>query len=66
MGRCALALLEAIHRPDSACRKNFDRHFQESRHSFGMRALGLPNTKHWHEITKIEDAIACACHLCYL
>lgn len=25
-----------------------------------MRALGLPNTKHFHEITKIEDAIACA------
>lgn len=24
-----------------------------------MRALGLPNTKHFHEITKIEDAIAC-------
>jgi len=25
-----------------------------------MRALGLPNTKHFHEITRIEDAIACA------
>jgi splicing factor 3A subunit 3 len=24
-----------------------------------MRALGLPNTKHFHEITKIEDAMAC-------
>lgn len=31
---------------------------QESRHAFGMRALGLPNTKHFHEITKIEDALA--------
>jgi len=41
-------------------RKNFERHFQESRHAFGMRALGLPNTKHFHEITKIEDAMACA------
>jgi splicing factor 3A subunit 3 len=40
-------------------RKNFERHFQESRHAFGMRALGLPNTKHFHEITKIEDAMAC-------
>jgi len=40
-------------------RKNFERHFQESRHAFGMRALGLPNTKHFHEITKIEDALAC-------
>jgi len=41
-------------------RKNFERHFQESRHAFGMRALGLPNTKHFHEITKIEDALALA------
>ena len=24
-----------------------------------MRALGLPNTKHFHEITKIEDAMTC-------
>jgi splicing factor 3A subunit 3 len=31
---------------------------QESRHAFGMRALGLPNTKHFHEITKIEDALS--------
>jgi len=41
-------------------RKNFDRHFQESRHAFGMRALGLPNTKHFHEITSIEDALSLA------
>ncbi|KIM29435.1 hypothetical protein M408DRAFT_328707 [Serendipita vermifera MAFF 305830] len=41
-------------------RKNFERHFQASRHAFGMRALGLPNTKHFHEITKIEDALALA------
>jgi splicing factor 3A subunit 3 len=39
-------------------RKNFERHFQEARHAFGMRALGLPNTKHFHEITKIADAVA--------
>lgn len=31
---------------------------KESRHAFGMRALGLPNTKHFHEITRIEDALA--------
>ena len=31
---------------------------QESRHAFGMRALGLPNTKHFHEITRIEDALS--------
>ena len=24
-----------------------------------MRALGLPNTKHFHEITGIDDALAC-------
>ncbi|UZJ55514.1 hypothetical protein CBS101457_004834 [Exobasidium rhododendri] len=41
-------------------RKNFERHFQESRHAFGMRALGLPNTKHFYEITRIEDALALA------
>lgn len=41
-------------------RKAFDRHFQESRHAFGMRALGLPNTKHFHEITKIEEALGLA------
>ena len=45
-------------------RKNFERHFQESRHAFGMRALGLPNTKHFHEITKIEDAMACMYSWC--
>lgn len=39
-------------------RKNFERHFSESRHAFGMRALGLPNTKHFYEITRIEDALA--------
>lgn len=43
-------------------RKNFDRHFQESRHAFGMRALGLPNTKHFHEITRIEDALSRKIH----
>ncbi|CAD6944360.1 unnamed protein product, partial [Tilletia laevis] len=41
-------------------RKNFEKHFQESRHAFGMRALGLPNTKHFYEITRISDALALA------
>lgn len=41
-------------------RKNFERHFQESKHTFGLKALGLPNTKHFHEITKIADALALA------
>lgn len=37
-------------------RKAFDRHFQEWRHAHGMRCLGIPNTRHFHEITLIEDA----------
>jgi splicing factor 3A subunit 3 len=28
-----------------------------------MRALGLPNTKHFHEITRIEDALSRECLL---
>ncbi len=40
-------------------RKAFDRHFQEWRHAHGMRCLGIPNTRHFHEITLIEDAYAC-------
>ena len=39
-------------------RRNFDRHFQEWRHAHGMRCLGVPNTKHFHDITLIEDALA--------
>ncbi|KXS15098.1 hypothetical protein M427DRAFT_112107 [Gonapodya prolifera JEL478] len=39
-------------------RKAFDRHFQEWRHAHGMRALGIPNTRQFHDITLIEDAYA--------
>ncbi|KAI9468682.1 hypothetical protein BDB00DRAFT_863467 [Zychaea mexicana] len=39
-------------------RKAFDKHFQEWRHAHGMRCLGIPNTRHFHEITKIDDAFA--------
>eukprot|EP00920_Eleutheroschizon_duboscqi_P030703 GHVT01074169.1.p1 GENE.GHVT01074169.1~~GHVT01074169.1.p1 ORF type:complete len:540 (-),score=142.53 GHVT01074169.1:898-2517(-) len=35
----------------------FERHFQEWRHAFGMRCLKIPNTVHFKEITRIEDAI---------
>ena len=56
-GKRLYAIGETINK--NCNRKNFERHFQESRHAFGMRALGLPNTKHFHEITKIEDAMAC-------
>jgi splicing factor 3A subunit 3 len=37
-------------------RRNFDRHFQDARHAHGMKVLGIPNTKHFHDITRIEDA----------
>lgn len=38
-------------------RKAFDRHFQEWKHSYGMRCLGVPNTKHFHDITNIDDVL---------
>ena len=38
-------------------RRAFDRHFQEWRHAHGMRCLGVPNTKHFHDITKISDVL---------
>ena len=37
-------------------RKNFETHFAEARHSYGMKMLGIPNTKHFHGVTKIADA----------
>jgi len=39
-------------------RKAFEKHFQEWRHAHGMTCLGIPNTLHFQEITKINDAIA--------
>ncbi|KAJ1330335.1 splicing factor 3A subunit 3 [Batrachochytrium salamandrivorans] len=41
-------------------RKAFDRHFQEWRHVHGMRCLGIPNSKHFHDVTSINDAYALA------
>lgn len=38
--------------------RNFQRHFQEARHSQAMRALGIPNTTHFQGITMIKDAYA--------
>ena len=37
-------------------RRNFETHFAEAKHAFGMKSLGIPNTKHFHGVTKIEDA----------
>nr|CAG4637682.1 EOG090X03G1 [Chydorus sphaericus] len=38
--------------------KAFQRHFAEWRHAHGMRCLGIPNTAHFANVTKIEDAIS--------
>lgn len=38
-------------------RRAFDKHFQEWRHAHGMRCLGVPNSKHFHDITKISDVL---------
>jgi splicing factor 3A subunit 3 len=37
---------------------NFERHFQEPRHQYGMRCLQVPNTKHFQGIINIQDAYA--------
>ena len=39
-------------------RRNFELHFADSKHALGMKSLGIPNTKHFHGITKIDDAKA--------
>jgi splicing factor 3A subunit 3 len=39
-------------------RREFERHFREPRHASGMRALGIPNSKEFYEITAIDDARA--------
>ena len=33
--------------------------YQEWRHAFGMRCLGIPNTAHFANVTNIADARAC-------
>lgn len=38
--------------------KAFQRHFAEWRHAHGMRCLGIPNTAHFANVTRIEDAIS--------
>eukprot|EP01101_Sappina_pedata_P004072 TRINITY_DN1669_c0_g1_i1.p1 TRINITY_DN1669_c0_g1~~TRINITY_DN1669_c0_g1_i1.p1 ORF type:complete len:222 (+),score=127.70 TRINITY_DN1669_c0_g1_i1:255-920(+) len=38
-------------------RRAFERHFQEARHTFGMKCLRIPNTRHFQDITRIEDAM---------
>jgi len=38
-------------------RKSFEHHFQEWRHAYGMKCLGLPNTLQFKEVTTIVDAL---------
>jgi splicing factor 3A subunit 3 len=38
-------------------RRNFELHFGDQKHALGMKSLGIPNTKHFHGVTKIDDAI---------
>jgi hypothetical protein len=38
--------------------RNFERHFKEWRHEYGMRCLGIKNTDEFVNITRFEDAIA--------
>lgn len=40
-------------------RRAFERHFQEWRHSYGMKCLKIPNTVHFKEVSSIEDALRC-------
>lgn len=36
--------------------KAFQRHFSEWQHAYGMRRLGIPNTAHFANVTRVEDA----------
>lgn len=37
-------------------RRNFELHFGDQKHAAGMKSLGIPNTKHFHGVTNIQDA----------
>ena len=39
--------------------KAFQRHFSEWQHAYGMRRLGIPNTAHFANVTRVEDAQQC-------
>ncbi|KAJ2783262.1 Pre-mRNA-splicing factor sap61 [Coemansia javaensis] len=39
-------------------RKAYERHFQEARHTTNMRRLGIPNTRQFHGVARISDAMA--------
>eukprot|EP00571_Detonula_confervacea_P000247 CAMPEP_0172330260 /NCGR_PEP_ID=MMETSP1058-20130122/61311_1 /TAXON_ID=83371 /ORGANISM="Detonula confervacea, Strain CCMP 353" /LENGTH=144 /DNA_ID=CAMNT_0013047467 /DNA_START=332 /DNA_END=767 /DNA_ORIENTATION=- len=37
-------------------RSNFEKYFTQSQHAYEMRCLNIPNTKHFHGVTKIAEA----------
>ncbi|KAJ1966011.1 Pre-mRNA-splicing factor sap61 [Dipsacomyces acuminosporus] len=39
-------------------RKAYEKHFQEARHATNMRRLGIPNTRQFHGVAKIDEALA--------
>ena len=39
-------------------RREYERHFRDARHAQGMRSLGIPNTKEFFEVVRIDDARA--------
>ena len=39
-------------------RRAFEKHFNEARHLHGMKCLGIPNSKIFSEVTKIDEAYA--------
>ena len=41
----------------------FAQHFQQAKHSMGMKLLGIPNTKHFNNITSKQDAKALWCKI---
>lgn len=38
-------------------RRSFDHHFSEWRHINGMKALGIPNSPHFFQITNVQEAL---------
>lgn len=44
-------------------RRAFERHFADSRHSYGLKCLGIENSRDFYEITDINKAIALHKHL---
>lgn len=39
-------------------RREYERHFRDSKHVNAMHALGIPSSKAFFEVTKVEEALA--------